>query len=44
MKTIADRIPGSRYHVMPGGPHMLFIEQPEETAQAVGGFLKDVLV
>jgi len=29
---------------MPGGPHMLFIEQPEETAKAVGGFLKDVLV
>jgi 3-oxoadipate enol-lactonase len=44
MKAIADRIPSARYQVMPGGPHMLFIEQPEETAQAVGGFLKDVLV
>jgi 3-oxoadipate enol-lactonase len=43
MKAIADRIPGSRYQEMPGGPHMLFIEQPEETAKAVGGFLKDVL-
>ena len=42
MQAIADRIPGSRYTVMPGGPHMLFIEQPEETARIVGGFLKDV--
>ena len=42
MKAIADRISGSRYHVMPGGPHMLFIEQPEETARVVGGFLKEV--
>jgi 3-oxoadipate enol-lactonase len=42
MRAIADRIPGSRYTVMPGGPHMLFIEQPEETARVVGAFLKDV--
>jgi hypothetical protein len=28
---------------MPGGPHMLFIEQPEETAKVVGGFLKEAL-
>ena len=42
MKAIADRIPGSRYQIMPGGPHMLFIEQPEETARAVGAFLKTV--
>jgi 3-oxoadipate enol-lactonase len=42
MQAIADRIPGSRYTVMPGGPHMLFIEQPDETARAVGAFLKDV--
>jgi 3-oxoadipate enol-lactonase len=41
VRQIADRIPGSRYRVMPGGPHMLFIEQPEETAGAVGAFLKD---
>jgi len=44
VKAIAERIPGSRYQAMPGGPHMLFIEQPEETAKAVGEFLKDVLV
>jgi len=30
VKAIADRIPGSRYQMMPGGPHMLFIEQPED--------------
>jgi len=42
MRAIADRIPGSRYTVMPGGPHMLFIEQPDETARVVGGFVKDV--
>lgn len=43
VKAIADRIPGARYQVLPGGPHMLFIEQPDETAKAVGEFLKDVL-
>jgi 3-oxoadipate enol-lactonase len=43
VRQIADRIPGSRYTVMPGGPHMLFIEQPEETARVVGAFLKDAL-
>jgi 3-oxoadipate enol-lactonase len=42
MQAIADRIPGSRYTIMPGGPHMLFIEQPDETARVVGGFLKEV--
>ena len=44
VQEIAERIPGSRFQVMPGGPHMLFIEQPEETARVVGGFLKDVFV
>jgi 3-oxoadipate enol-lactonase len=43
MQAIADLIPGSHYTVMPGGPHMLFIEQPEETARVVGGFLREVL-
>jgi 3-oxoadipate enol-lactonase len=42
MRAIADWIPGSRYTVMPGGPHMLFIEQPDETARIVGAFLEDV--
>jgi 3-oxoadipate enol-lactonase len=44
VRQIADLIPGSLYQVIPGGPHMLFIEQPEETARVVGEFLKDVLV
>lgn len=43
VRQIADAIPGARFTVMPGGPHMLFIEQPEETASVVGGFLKEVL-
>ena len=33
VQKIADAIPGARFVVMPGGPHMLFIEQPEETAR-----------
>ena len=44
VQAIADAIPGSRFHVLPGAPHMPFIEQPEETARVVGGFLKEVLV
>ena len=40
VRQIADRIPGSRFQVMPGGPHMLFIERPEETASVVREFLK----
>jgi 3-oxoadipate enol-lactonase len=43
VKAIADAIPHARFAVMPGGPHMLFIEQPEEIAKVVGGFLKEVL-
>jgi 3-oxoadipate enol-lactonase len=42
VKAIADAIPGARFVVMPGGPHMLFIEQPAETAKVVGAFLKDL--
>lgn len=36
---IARRIPGARYEVMAGAPHMLFIEQPEEFARLVRAFL-----
>lgn len=43
VQTIAEAIPGSRFHVLPGAPHMPFIEQPEETARVVGGFLREVL-
>ena len=43
VKAMADAIPGARYAVLPNGPHMPFVEMPEETAKVVGGFLKDVL-
>lgn len=39
-RAMADAIPGGRYAIMPGAPHMMFIEQPAETARVVGGFLK----
>jgi 3-oxoadipate enol-lactonase len=42
LKGMADLIPGARFHVIPGAPHMPFIEQPEETARVVGTFLKEV--
>lgn len=42
VKTIADAIPGARYAVIAGAPHMLFIEQPEETGRLIGGFLRDL--
>jgi len=29
--------------VIPGAPHMPFIEQPAETARVVGGFLREAL-
>lgn len=37
--AIAERIPRARYAVMPGAPHMLFIEQPEAFAGLVRNFL-----
>jgi 3-oxoadipate enol-lactonase len=43
VKAIADAIPGARFAVLPGAPHMLFIEQPEETAHIIGAFLREVL-
>jgi 3-oxoadipate enol-lactonase len=44
VQTIAEAIVGARFHVLPGAPHMPFIEQPDETARVVGGFLKEVLI
>jgi 3-oxoadipate enol-lactonase len=43
VKEMAAAIPGARYAELRGAPHMLFIEQPEETARIVGSFLRDVL-
>ncbi len=42
VKQIADAIPGARFTVMTNAPHMLFIEQPEETARLIREFLKEV--
>jgi len=39
VKMIADAVPGARFAVIPGAPHMLFIEQPEAVAQTIEGFL-----
>lgn len=43
VRKIADAIPGARFVVIRGAPHMPFIEQPAETARVVGGFLQEML-
>ena len=43
VKAIADVIPGARYHMLPGAPHMPFVEMPGEVAKVVGGFFREVL-
>jgi pimeloyl-ACP methyl ester carboxylesterase len=43
VRKIADAIPGARFAVIPGAPHMPFIEQPAETARVVGSFLREAL-
>jgi 3-oxoadipate enol-lactonase len=43
VKEMADAIPGSRYAVLPNGPHMPFVEMPQDVAKFVGGFFKEVL-
>ena len=43
VQKIADAIPGARFAVIPGAPHMPFIEQPAETARVVGEFLREAL-
>jgi 3-oxoadipate enol-lactonase len=42
VKAIADAIPGARYTVMGGAPHMLFMEQPREFARIARDFLRAV--
>lgn len=43
VKAMADAIPGSRYTVLPNGPHMMFFEMPEETAKIIGPFFSEAL-
>lgn len=38
---IAGAISGAQYKVIPGAPHMLFIEQPEAVARELFAFLGD---
>ena len=42
VQRIAGAIPAARFSVLPGAPHMLFIEQPEETARTIAAFLRDL--
>jgi 3-oxoadipate enol-lactonase len=42
VRRIADAIPGARYEVLPGAPHMLFIEQLDATAAVMMRFLKSL--
>src|SRR5947207_14634060 len=43
VKAMADAIPGARYATLPGGPHMMFFEMPEETAKIIEPFFREVL-
>ena len=43
VKEMADAIPGARYAVLSNGPHMMFVEMPNEVAKVVGGFFKEAL-
>jgi 3-oxoadipate enol-lactonase len=43
VKAMADAIPGARYAMLPGGPHMMFFEMPDETARIIGSFFREVL-
>jgi 3-oxoadipate enol-lactonase len=43
VKEMADAIPGARYAVLPNGPHMPFVEMPQDVAKFVGGFFKEML-
>ncbi len=40
--AIADAIPGARFAVIAGAPHMLFIEQPHAVANEIIAFLDEV--
>jgi 3-oxoadipate enol-lactonase len=42
VRTIASAITGAQFVVVPGAPHMLFIEQPQAVARIIAGFLARV--
>jgi 3-oxoadipate enol-lactonase len=39
VEAIARAIPGAAFEVIPGAPHMMFVERPAEVASAIEGFL-----
>jgi 3-oxoadipate enol-lactonase len=41
VEAIAKAIPGAQFRVIPGAPHMLFIEQPDAVARELLAFLED---
>jgi len=41
VEAIAKAIPGAQFKVIPGAPHMLFIEQPDAVAHELLAFLQD---
>jgi pimeloyl-ACP methyl ester carboxylesterase len=43
VKAMAGAIPGARFAVLPGAPHMPFVEMPEDVARVVGGFWRETL-
>jgi 3-oxoadipate enol-lactonase len=43
VKAMADAIPGARFAILPGAPHMPFVEMPQDVATVVGGFFREVL-
>ncbi len=43
VREMAAAIPGASYAELKGAPHMLFIEQPQETAKVIGDFLRQAL-
>ena len=42
-KAMADAIPGSRYEVLANGPHMPFVEMPQDLADILVPFFKRTL-
>jgi 3-oxoadipate enol-lactonase len=43
VREMATAIPGAHYAELKGAPHMLFIEQPQETAKVIGEFLGEAM-
>src|SRR4051794_13076671 len=42
VKAMADTIPGARYAMLPGAPHMMFFEMPDQTAEIIVPFFRQV--